>query len=63
MLRQHDHVEATRGIIRNNIINGGQLTGKNPYGLRGIEGVGKYLKDYSTLPHSSSLAARKCKLV
>ncbi len=49
MLRQHDHVEATRGIIRNNIINGGQLTGKNPYGLGGIEGVGKYLKDYSTL--------------
>ena len=49
MLRQHDHVDATRGIIRDRIASGGQLTGRNPYSLGGIQGVGKYLKDYSTL--------------
>lgn len=49
MLRQHDHVAATRGIILGRIANSGKLTGSNPYSLSGIQGVGKYLKDYSTL--------------
>ncbi|MEJ7646774.1 MAG: RHS repeat-associated core domain-containing protein [Chryseolinea sp.] len=48
MLKQHEHVEATRGIIKAGIANG-QMEGSNPYGLGGVEGVGKYLKDYSTL--------------
>jgi hypothetical protein len=48
MLKQHDHIEATRGIIRTGIANG-KLEGKNNYHLGGVGGVGKYLKDYSTL--------------
>jgi len=48
MLKQHDHVEATRGIIKAGIANG-KLDGKNNYNLGGVGGVGKYLKDYSTL--------------
>jgi hypothetical protein len=44
MLKQHDHIEATRGIIRAGIANG-KLDGKNNYNLGGVGGVGKYLKD------------------
>ncbi len=44
MLRQHDHVEETRDIIRN-----GGKKGNNKYDLSGFSGVGKYLRDYSTL--------------
>jgi hypothetical protein len=36
-------------MIIGNIINGGRLNGNNDYGLDGWDGVGKYLKDYSTL--------------
>jgi RHS repeat-associated protein len=49
MLRQHDHVAATRALIMQSIANGGPLKGSNPYRLDGVQGVGKYLRDYSTL--------------
>lgn len=49
MLRQHDHVATTRALIMQSIANGGPLKGSNPYRLDGIQGVGKYLRDYSTL--------------
>jgi len=49
LLKQHDHVGATKDIILGRIANGGELTGKNPYELDGVQGVGKYIKDYSTL--------------
>ncbi len=49
MLREHSHIENARNIIKENIANGGDLKGKEPYDLSGIQGVGKYLKDYSTL--------------
>lgn len=48
MLKQHDHIEATRGLIKAGIAKG-QLEGSNPYRLGGVGGIGKYLKDYSTL--------------
>jgi len=44
LLRQHSHIEDTRGLIRD-----GSLKGSNPYSLKGVDGIGKYLKDYSTL--------------
>jgi hypothetical protein len=49
MLKQHDNVENTRNAITENVANGGELSGKSPYRLGGIKGVGLYLKDYSTL--------------
>ncbi|MFV0290431.1 MAG: RHS repeat-associated core domain-containing protein [Mangrovibacterium sp.] len=49
MLRQHSHVENTRNSIIDNVANGGDLSGNNPYKLGGVQGVGLYLKDYSTL--------------
>lgn len=52
MLKQHSHVEDTRNTIRESIYfwNGkNDIQGENPYDLGGIQGVGKYLKDYSTL--------------
>lgn len=50
MLRQHDHVQATRDIILSKIaLKQSSLEGSNSYKLGGIKGVGLYLKDYSTL--------------
>lgn len=49
LLKQHDHVAATKGIILDRIANGGKLEDVNPYRLDGVQGVGKYIKDYSTL--------------
>lgn len=49
MLKQHDHIQATREIIKQAIANGGNLKNSNPYYLGGVGGVGKYAKDYSTL--------------
>jgi hypothetical protein len=49
MLQQHEHVDATRSIIKDGLANGKELPGSNPYSLGGVQGVGKYLKDYSTL--------------
>ena len=49
MLKKHGHIEDTRNMIINNVMNGGALKGTNPYKLGGIEGVGLYIRDYSTL--------------
>ena len=48
MLKKHEHIEETRGLIKEGIAKG-QLEGSNPYRLGGVGGIGKYLKDYSTL--------------
>ena len=48
MLRQHNHVAETRVKAAKGIVNG-VYVGDNGYDLSGIQGVGKYLKDYSTL--------------
>lgn len=54
MYKQHEFVGQTRQKVREQLqnINGEMklpIEGNNPYSLSGIEGVGKYLKDYSTL--------------
>jgi hypothetical protein len=50
MLRQHNHVQATRDIILSKMaLSQSSLEGSNSYKLGGIKGVGLYLKDYSTL--------------
>ncbi|RNL69198.1 hypothetical protein ED312_22645 [Sinomicrobium pectinilyticum] len=49
LLRLHDHIEETRTVIIENIIKGGELYGSSAYSLGGVQGVGKYVKDYSTL--------------
>lgn len=51
LLKQHDHVNSTVGSITNELANGGRigLSGSEPYSLGGVPGVGKYVKDYSTL--------------
>jgi hypothetical protein len=48
MLRQHDHVLSTKASIPGMIANG-TMKGSAPYRLSGVQGVGKYVKDYSTL--------------
>ncbi|WP_291861677.1 FG-GAP-like repeat-containing protein [Marinilabilia sp.] len=48
MLRQHDHVLNTLASIPGMIANG-KMRGNAPYSLSGVQGVGKYVKDYSTL--------------
>ena len=48
-LQQHSWIQGTRDLIGNNIANGGPLEGDNNYNLGGLQGVPKYLKDYSTL--------------
>ncbi|TKG87903.1 hypothetical protein EYV94_27815 [Puteibacter caeruleilacunae] len=48
MLRQHEHVLMTKASI-SGMIPYGTMKGKSSYSLSGIQGVGKYLKDYSTL--------------
>ena len=49
MLKGHDHVQQTIGIVIDRLNNGGKLNDVNPYSLAGVQGVGKYVKDYSTL--------------
>ena len=49
LLKQHDHIEDTRNMLINNFQNGDFGPGRNDYGLDGVLGVGKYIKDYSTL--------------
>jgi RHS repeat-associated protein len=51
MLRKHSHVNDTRNIILDSIQSGTgkKITGANTYDLSGIGGVGKYIRDYSTL--------------
>jgi hypothetical protein len=45
MLKEHGHIQNVRNIIA----RGGPLKDTKPYSLGGISGVGKYVKDYSTL--------------
>ena len=53
LLQQHSHVQETRDIIVDNLQGykeGSPLpSGKNPYKLGGIQGIPKYINDYSTL--------------
>jgi hypothetical protein len=49
LLKQHEYIGDTRNILIDNFQNGNFESGKNPYELSGIQGVGKYIKDYSTL--------------
>jgi RHS repeat-associated protein len=52
LYKKHEHVEQTRQMVMNQLNQSqGQNTaeGSNPYQLSGVEGVGKYIKDYSTL--------------
>jgi len=49
MLRQHSHIGDARNTIIDNVANGGELSGNIPYQLGGFQGVGLYIKDYSTL--------------
>ncbi len=47
-LRQHDHIANVRAQIPSSISKN-QMFGYGNYELVGIQGVGKYIKDYSTL--------------
>ena len=52
LYKSHEHVEQTRNKIRGTLsVSGGSNTDliSNRYDLSGVEGVGKYVKDYSTL--------------
>lgn len=52
MYKNHDHVSQTRQMVINQLSQSNGMNtsdGSNPYNLSGIEGVGKYVKDYSTL--------------
>ncbi len=52
LYKQHQHVNDTRKMIADQLNNSqgkDVKPGSNPYSLSGIEGVGKYIKDYSTL--------------
>ena len=48
LLKGHDHIALTKETIAK-LIKKGILSGKNDYQLNGLQGVGKYVKDYSTL--------------
>ncbi|MBK7110613.1 MAG: hypothetical protein IPH61_16255 [Bacteroidetes bacterium] len=49
LLKTHEHIEETRKLIANRIATGGKLEDNNDYNLGGLEGVPKYMRDYSTL--------------
>jgi RHS repeat-associated protein len=49
LLQTHEHLELVRSIIASKISAGNFQPGSMPYDLSGIEGVPKYIKDYSTL--------------
>ncbi|SHJ71987.1 RHS repeat-associated core domain-containing protein, partial [Aquimarina spongiae] len=49
MIKAHSHVKDTEEIIARKFANNEKLLGVHRYRLNGIEGVGKYVKDYSTL--------------
>jgi hypothetical protein len=48
LLKKHEHIQSTKEKIAKKI-SSGQLTGDDSYVLNGIQGVGKYIKDYSIL--------------
>ena len=49
MLRNHDHVQNTLNIISRKLASDEKIYGYHNYSLAGLQGVGKYVKDYSTL--------------
>ena len=49
MLKNHEHVQNTVDIIGKKLANNDELYGYHNYSLAGVQGVGKYVKDYSTL--------------
>ena len=49
MLQQHNWIEATRQLVAHRIAAGGLLVDNHDYSLRGLQGVPKYLVDYSTV--------------
>ena len=52
LYKRHEHVQETKQMAANQLkaTNGTNISpGRNNYGLSGIEGVGKYIQDYSTL--------------
>jgi RHS repeat-associated protein len=49
MLKNHEHVKQTEAIIGYKLKNDLKTYGFHNYSLSGIQGVGKYIKDYSTL--------------
>ena len=52
MLQRHEHIQDTRNQISNGLANGSIVANKtytNNYGLGGLGGVPKYVRDYSTL--------------
>ncbi|QHC85829.1 hypothetical protein AS589_14070 [Empedobacter brevis] len=52
LLRKHDFIKDTKTSIKTGIANGSYGTGFSDdvsYSLGGVQGVGKYVKDYSTL--------------
>jgi hypothetical protein len=49
LLLQHNHIDDTRKLLIDNFRNRNFDSGNNDYRLNGLQGVGKYIKDYSTL--------------
>jgi hypothetical protein len=51
MLKRHEHIEEVRAKIKEHLRNKNPGNGPfpAPYALSGVQGVGKYIKDYSTL--------------
>lgn len=52
MYKHHDHISETRQMVIDQLRQSNGLNtadGNNPYNLSGVGGVGKYVKDYSTL--------------
>lgn len=48
LLKKHSFISDYKKVIAY-LIAKGKLSGEDPYKLSGIQGVGKYIKDYSTL--------------
>ena len=49
MLQQHQWIQTTRQLVAHNIASSGLHDGRNDYQLRGLQGVPKYFRDYSTI--------------
>jgi RHS repeat-associated protein len=49
LLRQHDHIQQVREMVSIRLSAGNYKSGNADYDLSGLQGVPKYVKDYSTL--------------
>jgi RHS repeat-associated protein len=49
LLQQHSHIQDVGNLIADQLRAGDTSSGQAPYNLSGIEGIPKYLRDYSTL--------------